>query len=746
MTKQLLKVLPVGLLGALVVVLATGFSAAQEPIPLIPPGGQPPGTPGNPLPLPAPAQPAQPDAQPAQGDGTEVLAKGPVHEAFATTAEAPTAAPIVKKQPPDPIEELPPDQKPEGDNVQWIPGYWAWDDEGERFLWVSGFWRQPPPGHVWVPGSWRAVGDGWQWVSGFWQEVNTDAQPVQADQPVQPEIDYLPEPPASVEVGPTVDAPDATSVYVPGSWVWRGRYVWRPGVWVEHRSGWVWVPARYYWTPAGYVFVEGYWDYPLATRGVLFAPIAFTQPLYAQPAYVYTPVYVVSEPAMMGALFVRHGRCHYYFGDYFDTRDGVRGYSAWCGTYARDGFNVGFGRGRSWGYDPLWSYYSVAYRRAPEWRRSVGALYDGRYSGDLVRPPVTLVQQNTTITNITKVTNVTNVTNNITVVNGAPTVNNTNVSGVTMVAPLKLAPAIQRTKFEAVSIEARRNEATTARQIREVAVQRTKLETAVAQQSAVRPAPGQPVAAVQPRNIKLAVPKAAIVRAQVTDEKHAPPPPAHKTAPGLTVRPETPHVVPNPAVPPAGTPPEPPHGTPTQPPHTGPNPVVPPPGTPPTQPPHVEPKPVVPPTQPPHAELHPVVPPAQSPHVPPTQPPTQPPHGTPAPVAPPTPPAPAVTHPVAPPHVEPKPIVPHPVAPPAAPPVHPAPAPPPPQLPHVVAHPAAPPQPPPVVPSAHPVPKAPPAKVDPKSKPPKPPVALSRPVPAAPTGTPAQAHVGHQKA
>lgn len=33
---------------------------------------------------------------------------------------------------------LPPDQKPEGDDVAWIPGYWAWDDERNDFLWVSG--------------------------------------------------------------------------------------------------------------------------------------------------------------------------------------------------------------------------------------------------------------------------------------------------------------------------------------------------------------------------------------------------------------------------------------------------------------------------------------------------------------------------------------------------------------------------------------------------------------------------------
>ena len=165
MTERLLKVLPLGVFGSLIAILTAGFTPAQEPIPLLPPG-QP-----VPIPLPLPGQPgfpAQPE-QPAQGDGIDVLAKGPVHEAFAATAEGPTASPVVAKQPPDPIEELPPDQKPEGDNVQWLPGYWSWDEENTRFIWISGFWRQPPPGRVWVPGSWREARGGFQWVSGFWQ-------------------------------------------------------------------------------------------------------------------------------------------------------------------------------------------------------------------------------------------------------------------------------------------------------------------------------------------------------------------------------------------------------------------------------------------------------------------------------------------------------------------------------------------------------------------------------------------------
>src|SRR5258708_23830977 len=117
------------------------------------------------------------------------------------------------------MEETPAEQKPEGDNVQWIAGYWAWDDARSDFLWVSGFWRVPPPGRAWVPGSWRKTDAGFQWVGGVWTPA------------AQPDMQYLPQPPASIEAGPTIPAPTADHVYVPGTWVYSGyRYAWRPGV------------------------------------------------------------------------------------------------------------------------------------------------------------------------------------------------------------------------------------------------------------------------------------------------------------------------------------------------------------------------------------------------------------------------------------------------------------------------------------------------------------------------------------
>ncbi|HLZ08844.1 MAG TPA: hypothetical protein VKT80_09675, partial [Chloroflexota bacterium] len=106
-----------------------------------------------------------PPAQP----GVEVLARGPVHEAFALpTSLQPEPGMVAPKAPPELIDEVSPDQKPEGDNVQWISGYWSWDEDRTDYVWVSGFWRVPPPGRRWLAGHWQPIDKGWQWVAGFW--------------------------------------------------------------------------------------------------------------------------------------------------------------------------------------------------------------------------------------------------------------------------------------------------------------------------------------------------------------------------------------------------------------------------------------------------------------------------------------------------------------------------------------------------------------------------------------------------
>ena len=453
--------------------------------------------------------------QPAAGpDGVEVLARGPVHEAFAATAETPTAGPVIGQIPPNPVEELPPDEKPQGDNVQWISGYWHFDEEKRDFIWVSGFWRVPPPGRVWLPGSWREVQGGRQWTHGFWQEV----APAQFQRPQAPQqLEYLPPPPQPLEYAPSVPQPDVTSFYVPGSWVWRGHYLWRPGYWVGYRPDWVWVPAHFRYTPGGCLFVDGYWDYPLERRGVLFAPVYFAPVVLARPAFYYTPTYAVSHQGLVGALFVRRGYSSYYFGDYFEQRYTTLGFNAWCGSSRGTSFalNVNIGRGAY--YDPLWNHYQIQHRADPVFVTNIQNVYTGRYNGDVVRPARTLVQQTTVVNNITNVTNTTvnntvvnNTTNNNTVVNNV----NNSVSNLTMVQPLK---TIQQTNnnvvLKAVPQAERVKEQQLVKQTREVGAERNRAESQLAVQQL---APTQ--ATDKPRQVKLDLPQQVVARAQAPEK------------------------------------------------------------------------------------------------------------------------------------------------------------------------------------------------------------------------------------
>src|SRR5262245_60405018 len=86
--------------------------------------------------------------------GVEVQARGPIHEAFITPTAEPKPTYGVPKKPPEPIEEMPPEEKPEG-NAVWIGGYWAWDDDCGHFLCVSRWRRAKHAGKDSVSGSRR---------------------------------------------------------------------------------------------------------------------------------------------------------------------------------------------------------------------------------------------------------------------------------------------------------------------------------------------------------------------------------------------------------------------------------------------------------------------------------------------------------------------------------------------------------------------------------------------------------------
>lgn len=298
-------------------------------------------------------------------NGVDVLANGPIHEAFAEPVELnPEPGIIIPKVPPDSINEIPPEQKPEGD-VEWIPGYWNWDDERNDFIWVSGIWRVVPPGRQWIPGYWVKVEKGFQWVSGYWA----------ADEKI--ETEYLPEPPETVEAGPNVSAPSPDYGWIPGCWIWlHGRYVWRPGYWEVMRSDRVWVPAYYTWTPRGYIFVEGYWDFAVDHRGVLFAPVFFDYGVTWVHGFYFTPSIIIDLGVFSDWLFLRPIYHHYYFGDYYALKYYRKGIYPWFSPHARRHV-----------YNPIYAHQRWKHRHNRHWENRLYKTYKKRRKNLWARPP-----------------------------------------------------------------------------------------------------------------------------------------------------------------------------------------------------------------------------------------------------------------------------------------------------------------------------------------------------------------------
>ena len=332
---SVLGALGCGLLG-LFFVGAFGNAPAADPL------GGPEFAPPDPEAM-APALPPAGGAAPAQaGDeqGGEALTRGAIHEAFAEPFDAnPKPTTVVPRKPPEPINEVAPEVKPDGDNVEWIPGYWGWDDDRQDFVWISGLWRKIPPGRRWVPGYWVDEQGGFRWVSGMWAEDRVQ------------ELNYLPNPPESLEQGPNVAAPSDDYFWIPGCWVYGNTgYRWRTGYWSLGYDNWIWSPARYVWSPRGCFFVPGYWDYAFARRGVLFSPVYFRPAVYRRPVFAFSPSVVVSLGGISSHLFVGVGFGHYYFGDYYGNAYFRRGYQPWYSFHGRR-------------YDPCLTYYAWQHRR-----------------------------------------------------------------------------------------------------------------------------------------------------------------------------------------------------------------------------------------------------------------------------------------------------------------------------------------------------------------------------------------------
>jgi WXXGXW repeat (2 copies) len=421
----------------------------------------------------------------------QVLTRGPVHEAFAVPVmNDPKAGLVVAKRPPNPVEEMPPDQKPNGPNVQWISGYWSWDESRKDFIWISGVWREPPPGRQWVPGYWNQVAGGFQWVAGAWIPIGQAGAPgPQAEAALaQGQAEYLPAPPVSLETGPNSPSPSPEVFWSPGCWYWQqNRYVWRPGFWAAVQPTWVWVPAHYVWTPGGCLFVEGYWDLPLADRGMLFAPVYYAQPVYLQPAYVYSPTITIATPGLVANLFVQPSYNHYCFGDYYDQTFLTAGIFPWFSfTYTSGPRPPAY-------YDPLFTFYaSVNVRHNPGWAAHCREEYILRRDNIAMRPPRTYIEQTRIVQNNINI----NITNNVTVINrgGRP-----GGAGPELARPITQVAARQTelgaARMERLNAESRRQWQTRAQNLSEFRAQRASLEREVRN----APGGGAPGAPVQGR-------------------------------------------------------------------------------------------------------------------------------------------------------------------------------------------------------------------------------------------------------
>jgi WXXGXW repeat (2 copies) len=301
------------------------------------------------------------------GNDAEVLMRGPLHEAFAeVSVDESEPGPVITRPVPDPINEIPPDYRPEGAHIEWIPGYWSWDEDRNDFIWVSGVWRDIPPGRQWIPGYWMAVEGGNRYVSGYWQNID------------QVETEYLPPPPRQLVARPSSPASAPDYIWVDGSWIWyRGGYAWQAGYWLEQRPDMIWIPAHYVWTPRGYIFLRGYWDYQPAGRGVMFAPLYYPHPIYRHHDYYYAPSIVLDIDAVFLSLFIRRNSHHYYFGDYYDVRYERRGFYPWYSPHAT-----------RFGYDPCYRSYRLhQLRKDRDWERNYQHQFQYRREHMEARPP-----------------------------------------------------------------------------------------------------------------------------------------------------------------------------------------------------------------------------------------------------------------------------------------------------------------------------------------------------------------------
>src|SRR5262249_41877561 len=155
------------------------------------------------------------------------------------------------------------------------------------------------------------------------------------------------------------------------------------GYWAESRPGYSWIPASYSWTPQGYAFTNGYWDYAPLSRGMLFAPVSFTDPNIFDSGYLFRPTYALGTPGLLDSLFLNTGLGQDFFGSYCGEQHAGLGFTPWLRYGAR-------------AYEPVYSYLAFT---APADRTLAGLTLaslqsnlQARMAGQLAAPPLTLAE------------------------------------------------------------------------------------------------------------------------------------------------------------------------------------------------------------------------------------------------------------------------------------------------------------------------------------------------------------------
>ena len=324
------------------------------------------------------AQPAQAGGQASGGQQSgseEVLTRGPVHEAFAEVINYnPQPGQVVAKEPPKPIEEVPPAEKPEGDYT-WIPGYWAWDhDRGQLYL---GHRRMADsaarhdlgarllePGHQRTSMGQRLLGAGGTRRRPARRRPRPSISPrrrkaskrAPAQPPPRPTISGSP----AIGIGLTGGTCGGPATGPAASRIGSGS---PPGT-----SG----------RPAATSSSPGIGISPWqAGRGLL--PGHLRQPLLSWPALLLQPSVCIQTPVLTGYLFCRPAYCHYYFGDYYDPMYVGVGIYPWYMVHERH-----------YGYEPLFVYDRWYYgRNDPGWAMGLHRDYEYRVAHFDARPPHT---------------------------------------------------------------------------------------------------------------------------------------------------------------------------------------------------------------------------------------------------------------------------------------------------------------------------------------------------------------------